>query len=119
MQNACINSTTDIITVLLKLYSFLTTFLQIERVTIENQLGALGIKQFRLGRFASEAKKFPLQLLAETFDITGTSSSVYLLLLQFSSHSLFGQSPKNLINHDKITFVFLLLAAGNFKYAIT
>jgi hypothetical protein len=22
-------------------------------------------------------------------------------------------------NHDKITFVFLLLAAGNFKYAIT
>jgi hypothetical protein len=119
MQNACTNSTTNIITVVLKLYPFLTTFLQIERVTIENQLGALGIKQFHLGRFASEAKKLPLQLLAETFDIIGTSSSVYLLLLQFSSHSLFGRLPGKLINQDNITFVFLLLVAGNFKHAIT
>jgi hypothetical protein len=90
MHNACLNSTTDIITVLLKLYPFLTTFLQIEKATIENKLGALGIKQFRLGRFVSQAKKLPLQLLAESFDITGTSSYVYLLPLQFSSHSLFG-----------------------------
>jgi len=88
MQNACTNSTTDIITVLLKLYPFLTTFLQIETATIENQLGALGIKQFRLGRFASQAKKLPLQLLAETFDITGTSSSIFFFFSSLPTLSL-------------------------------